>query len=74
MKAPGSLRLTKMCNRLALAPVRKCRSLHSCVFCEQPIRDGDLYRDAGYAARAHDFCFQAVAAEFVDPPEKGDAA
>ncbi len=56
--------LQKMCNRLALALKRTCRTLHTCVFCAQPIRDGDEYRDKGYAARAHELCFQAVNLEY----------
>lgn len=61
--------LQRMCNRLALASVRTCRAVptsgvpYSCIFCGQPVRIGDAYRDKGYAARAHDFCFRAVARE-----------
>ena len=57
-------RLQKMCNRLALAPERTCHSLHHCVFCNQAITLGQTYRDKGLNARAHDFCFKAVAREF----------
>ena len=54
-------KLQNMVNRLALAPVRTCRSLHSCVFCPDPIRDGQQYRDKGYGCRAHELCFKATA-------------
>lgn len=53
-------RIQDMCRRLALAPVRTCKSLHECVFCAQPIRLGDQYRDRGLGARAHVVCFEAV--------------
>jgi hypothetical protein len=66
-------RLLRMCNRLALAPVRTCRSLHSCTFCGLDIKPGETYRDKGYGARAHDFCFKAVAREYnVAQPCKHD--
>jgi ribosomal protein L37AE/L43A len=59
--------LQRMCNRLALAPTRTLRHIHTglftCTFCGQPIAGGDTYRDKGYAARAHDLCFRAVARE-----------
>jgi hypothetical protein len=53
-------RLQAMCRRLALAPVRTCQSLHSCVFCGNGITIGEQYRDKGYGARAHVLCFEAV--------------
>ena len=52
--------LQKLLNRLRLAKIRTCRSLHSCVLCETDITYGETYRDKGYAARAHDDCFNAV--------------
>jgi len=60
----SSLLLKKMCVRLSLAPIRTCRSLHSCVFCGLGIVLGDRYRDRGYAARAHETCFLACNREF----------
>jgi hypothetical protein len=53
--------LQRLCNRLALAPTRVCRSLHSCVLCGKDITLGEHYRDRGYATRAHDKCFREVA-------------
>jgi hypothetical protein len=53
-------RLQAACRRLALAPVRVCRSLHRCCFCMQDIRLGESYRDRGYKMRAHTECFAAV--------------
>jgi hypothetical protein len=53
-------RLQAMCRRLALAPVRVCKSLHQCVFCGHPITVGNSYRDRGYGERAHVICFEAV--------------
>jgi hypothetical protein len=60
MTATPQSRLQAMCRRLALAPVRTCKTLHMCVFCAQPIRLGDQYRDRGYGARSHTICFEAV--------------
>lgn len=57
-------RIRKMINRLALATIRQCRSLHTCCFCNNSILNGDQYRDKGYGARAHETCFQAVAREY----------
>jgi hypothetical protein len=65
---PAAKRIQAMCNRLALAPVRTCRSLHHCVFCNQPISLGETYRDKGLNARAHDFCFKAVIREYKERP------
>lgn len=56
------LMLQRLCNRLALAPIRTCRSLHSCVLCGRDIMLGQEYRDRGYAARAHEVCFKEVTA------------
>lgn len=55
------LMIQRMCNRLALAPVRTCRTLHSCIFCGGDITDGQQYRDKGYGARAHEGCFAQMA-------------
>jgi hypothetical protein len=52
----------KMINRLALAPLRTCRTLHECVLCAQPITLGQQFRDRGYGARAHEGCFKGAAA------------
>jgi hypothetical protein len=60
MTTPERRRLQVMCRRLALAPIRTCKSLHRCVFCGQEIRFGDEYRDRGLDARAHTTCFEAV--------------
>jgi hypothetical protein len=53
-------RLQAMCRRLALAPVRTCKTLHTCTFCAHSIQLGDQYRDKGHGARAHVICFEAV--------------
>jgi hypothetical protein len=53
--------IQRLCNRLALAPVRTCRTLHSCVLCGKDITDGQEYRDKGYGARAHEGCFKQAA-------------
>lgn len=57
-------RIRDMCNRLALAPVRTCKTLHQCVWCAQPITYGEEYLDRGHGARAHVYCFKAVSAEY----------
>lgn len=53
--------IQRLCNRLALAPVRTCRTLHGCVLCGKDITLGQEYRDKGYGARAHEACFKEAA-------------
>lgn len=64
MKGTPKSRIQAMCRRLALAPLRTCRTIHLCTFCAQPISAGDQYRDRGYGARAHETCFKAVNREY----------
>jgi hypothetical protein len=47
----------KLINRLALAPVRTCRTLHYCCLCGKDITYGNNYRDGGRDHRAHVTCF-----------------
>lgn len=54
------VKLRAFLNSLALAPIRTCRTLHSCAFCTLAIRDGDQYRDRGLDRRAHEKCFQSA--------------
>lgn len=49
--------LQNLCNSLALAPTRECKYLHSCVLCGTDITSGEMYKDRGYARRAHLDCF-----------------
>lgn len=58
----SSMLLRRMCNRLALVQPQIARTQHSCIFCGQPIRVGDVYRNgSGCASQAHDLCYRAVA-------------
>ena len=52
--------LQAMCRRLALAPLRICKSRHTCTFCAQQITVHEQYREAGIGARAHVICFETV--------------
>ena len=54
--------IAKLLRRLFGAPVRTCRSLHSCVLCGKDITDGQQYRDRGFAARAHEDCYKEACA------------
>lgn len=47
------------------APLRKCRSLQECCFCEQSISAGQHYYDRGFGKRAHQECIDGMA-----PPEQ----
>jgi hypothetical protein len=38
------------------APLRKCRSLQACCFCDEPITSGMRYYDRGFGKRAHQAC------------------
>ena len=66
MLKPLSARLQAFINSLALAPKRKCLTLHECALCACEIRIGDIYRDRGHGRRAHEHCFQAVLADIAD--------
>jgi hypothetical protein len=57
-------RIRVMLNRLALAPVTTCRILRTCAFCNTYIRPGELYRNRGVTAQAHENCFHAVRREY----------
>lgn len=54
--------LQKALNRIALAPIRTAQYAKECVFCGQPINQGEEYRDGGYAHRAHKACLTELSA------------
>lgn len=63
MKAGEKLTLSML--QWSRYPVRVCRSLHHCEFCDQSILDGERYLDGGYSRRAHESCFQQANAQPV---------
>lgn len=50
------MKLIAILASLSEAPLRTCRSLHSCCLCKKDITLGDQYRDRGYGRRAHLDC------------------
>lgn len=58
--------MSKRLDRYLKYPVRTCRYLNHCSFCDQDITAGQTYYDGGYGSRAHVIC---VAAELKNQTE-----
>lgn len=56
MNGTEKRKLQTLLNRLALAPMRTCQSMHACCLCSDSIMLGQQYRDKGLKARAHLYC------------------
>lgn len=56
-------RLQKAINTLTLKPLRTCRSIHFCEFCNCDIQYGQMYRDGGFGNRVHDECLKTLSKE-----------
>lgn len=45
-------------NKLTMAPLRTCYSMHSCCLCNKPIKNGEKYYDVSLKVRAHENCVE----------------
>jgi hypothetical protein len=52
--------------KIKAAPVRRCRTMHDCFVCDEPIRDGEFYHDLKVGKRAHVKCVDTHKKDYED--------